>query len=433
MNAYWKQIVKLFFPLLVARIGLFLLSAVDTVMLGYASAEHVALQSIGDTPVSLVLLIVDGLLQGTFFTTTHAFGRKDYIGVGQSFREALKYGAWLSLLAIPCFCFLPMVVSVLGYTAEQSEAAASIIRILSLGIPFSVMFFVCTFFLNGIKQIWVVTAFVFGANFINIGLDWVLINGMLGFPRLLSVGAAIATCVVRGFMGCGLLAYILCCSDFKKFRFFERTKKQSVAKEQKKFGYGATANILSHEIGIAFCLFFVANIEMMSASAYTLVYRFYVLANVLGCCFALAGSILSGKYVKENNEALSAIYKTTLLVNAFVMCLVGLGCFFGAEKLAYWMTSDIGLAKITVPLIRVISLAMFLRATNSVQIILLRNSSFLLWPSLLYGGCFALLMPVVCVWWGGLFGVCGVVWSLIVANICATMMLQGVLVRKKLI
>ena len=138
-----------------------------------------------------------------------------------------------------------MVVSVLGYTAEQSEAAASIIRILSLGIPFSVMFFVCTFFLNGIKQIWVVTAFVFGANFINIGLDWVLINAMLGFPRLLSVGAAIATCVVRGFMGCGLLAYILCCSDFKKFRFFERTKKQSVAKEQKKFGYGATANILS--------------------------------------------------------------------------------------------------------------------------------------------------------------------------------------------
>lgn len=42
MNVYWKQIVKLFFPLLGARIGLFLLSAVDTVMLGYASAEHVA-------------------------------------------------------------------------------------------------------------------------------------------------------------------------------------------------------------------------------------------------------------------------------------------------------------------------------------------------------------------------------------------------------
>ena len=119
MRKYSKQIFKLFLPLFLTRIGMFFLSFVDSIMLGYSESEHVGLQSIGDTPVTLVLLMLQGLMQGNLFTTSQAFGKKDFLGVGQSLRAALKFGAYLSLVTIPCFVFIPSVITLFDYTPDQ--------------------------------------------------------------------------------------------------------------------------------------------------------------------------------------------------------------------------------------------------------------------------------------------------------------------------
>lgn len=146
MGIYLKPVFKLFVPLLIAHFGMFSMSLVDSVMLGHSSAEHVGLQSIGDTPVTLVLLLLNGLLQGTLFTTAQAFGKNDFPAAGQSLRTALVNGLWLSLMTIPCLIFAPQLISLFDYTPEQTGAAASVTRILSGAIPFSIMFFICMFF-----------------------------------------------------------------------------------------------------------------------------------------------------------------------------------------------------------------------------------------------------------------------------------------------
>lgn len=433
MGIYLKPVFKLFVPLLIAHFGMFSMSLVDSVMLGHSSAEHVGLQSIGDTPVTLVLLLLNGLLQGTLFTTAQAFGKNDFPAAGQSLRTALVNGLWLSLMTIPCLIFAPQLISLFDYTPEQTGAAASVTRILSGAIPFSIMFFICMFFLNGIKKTWIITAFVLAANVLNIFLDWILINGLFGFPRLLSAGAAWATTIVRMFLGCGLLSYILLHPCFKKFQIWKRGGGRPLRTLQRQLGLSATANLLSYEAGAACCLFFAAHIGILQASAYTLAYRIYILSNIIGVAFAVAGTVLSGKYVSGTASELRKIYSATIKACGIVMLPLCLLCFLGAGSISALLTSNPELSRLTAPLLQIAAAAMFMRALNSIQIILLRNIHYLLAPSFWYGLIFILIMPACCVWWGSLTQTAGVMWALVAGNAGAAVVLHYLFIKKSTI
>ena len=433
MISYLKPIFKLFLPLLLANFGMFSLSLVDSIMLGHSNAEHVALQNIGDTPVTIILLILNGLLQGTLFTTAQAFGKQDFIAVGQSLRSALANGLWLSLITLPCLLFAPQLISVFNYTPEQTFAVARVVRILSGAIPFSIMFFICTFFLNGIKKIWIINVFILIANLLNIFLDWILINGLFGFPQLLSSGAAWATSIVRMFLGCGLLLYIILNSDFKKFQFWKRNNECSIRTTQQKLGLSATANLLSYEIGAAFCLFYSAHIGILQASAYTLAYRIFILSNIIGVAFAVAGTVLSGKYTTLFSPELHKIYKATITANILIMLPLCLFCFCNAQTLSLLLTSDSQLAALTSPLLQISVFAMFMRALNSIQIILLRNTHYLLIPSLWYGLCFVIITPLCCIWLGNATQTTGIMWALTIGNTSAAIILHYLFINKNTI
>ena len=430
MKKYIKQIFKLFLPLFLTKIGMFSLSFVDSVMLGYSESEHIGLQSIGDTPVTIILLIMDGLVAGTLFTTSQSFGKKDFVGVGQSLRSALRFGMYLSFITIPCFIFIPQILTLFNYTPEQTEISSNVARILCAAIPFSIMFFICTSFLNGVRKTWVITFFVIFANIINVLLDWILINGAFGTPRLLSVGAAWATSAVRVFMGGGLLLYILMNKDFKKFKIWSKDKNIRVFEKQKNIGLSATSNMLSYELAMSFCLFYVANIDIIQASAYTLAYRIFILSNIIGCCFAEAGVVSCGRYVDNNSKELQKIYEFSFLLNILIMFFVCFVCFLCAKPISFMMTSDAELYSLTIPLLRIASVAMFMRALNSVQIILLRNINCLVSSSVFYNLGFLVVTPVSCVLFGNLFSASGVLWAVVLGNMTVVMFLHCIFVKK---
>lgn len=429
MNVFLKPVFKLFLPLLIANLGMFSLSLTDSVMLGHASAEHVGLQSIGDTPVTIILLLLNGLLQGTLFTTSQAYGKKDFSAVGQSLRTALINGLWLSLITVPCLIFAPQLISLFNYTPEQTLAASAVTRILCGAIPFSILFFICMFFLNGIKKTWIVTLFILIANLLNIFLDWILINGLFGFPQLLSAGAAWATSIVRLFLGIGLLIYIVLNPGFKKFQIWKRGGRHSLRALQQKLGISATANLLSYETGAAFCLFYAAHIGIIEASAYTLAYRIFILSNIVGVAFAVAATVLSGKYT-GNTPILRQIYNAAITADNIVMLPLCLLCFWNAGELSKLLTSDDALAELTAPLLQIAVIAMLTRALNSIQIVLLRNIRFLLVPSLWYGLCFVILTPLCCIWWGGQAQTPGIMWALAAGNGLAAGILHTLFIKK---
>jgi hypothetical protein len=96
------------------------------------------------------------------------------------------------------------------------------------------------------------------------------------------------------------------------------------------------------------------------------------------------------------------------------------------------MTSDAELYSLTVPLLRIASVAMFMRALNSVQIILLRNINCLVGSSIFYNLSFLIVTPLSCVLLGRLFSASGALWAVVLGNMTVVLFLHYIFVKKRL-
>ncbi len=382
-------------PVFVINVGMFLMSLVDSLMLSYTNAEHLGLQSLGDTPVSIVLMILSGLVQGVLFTASAAHGQGKPEVAGQAFRQALGQAGLLAFVAIPVYFSAPYVMSLFDYTPEQTKSASLVMRILSCSIPFSAVYYVCSYFLNGIKQPWITTRFVLVANIINFAADWLLVTGHFGIEPLYSAGVAYSTTIVRAFLGIGLVSYILYAKRFAVYKIREKSQGEAVTM-QRRLGYGATANMLSAELGFAFCMFFAGSISVMVAAGYTLAYRVMFLTHLISVSFAVAGSVISGEYVGKDKQALRAVYVATVTFNNFVMLPICIAIAIFPQAFTAMLTNDAELLALTYPMMQIMTAAMWLRGLNSIQIILLRTIHDLFWPSVWYGAGFVLIMPLLC-------------------------------------
>lgn len=420
-NPLCRQILKLFWPVFIANIGVFTMSLVDSLMLSHSSAKHLGLQSIGDMPITIVLMLVNGLVQGTLFTVAEAFGREDFEKVGAIFRNSLKFALLLSLVAIPLFIFAPQILSLLNYPPEQSLAAAKVMKILSISIPFALIYFVCMFFLNGIKRPWIATRLIIVANLINFFLNWLLIEGHWGFPALYSAGVATSTTIVRIFLSLSLLSIILFSQEFKKFKILHGHIKTS-ATAQQMLGISATANLISFEVGIAFCLFYAGYLDLLYAAAFTLSYRLIALMHLVSTSLAVAASVLISPQ-RENYPFIQPINTTSFKINNMIVVPI---CIIGTiitPYLAKILSNDAALQELMLLYLPFTFATIYFRCTNSLQIILLRTVHDLLLPSLLYFVAFTIIQPLFGYLVGNWHQGSGLIFSLMSANFIAVVFL----------
>lgn len=59
-------------------------------MLAYYNSLHLSYQSIGDTPVTFIMLTINGLVQGTLFVTSTAYSKKNFEECGNALKTGLK-------------------------------------------------------------------------------------------------------------------------------------------------------------------------------------------------------------------------------------------------------------------------------------------------------------------------------------------------------
>lgn len=430
MTISFKSILKLFWPIFIANIGVFTLSLVDSLMLAHSNAQHLGLQSIGDTPITIVLMIVNGLVQGTLFAAAEYYGQEKYLEVGAIFRNSIKLALYLSLIAIPLFLLAHPILALLNYPSDQNIAAARVMKILSLSIPFSLIYFVCMFFLNGVQKPRIATEFIIIANLLNAFLNWLLIEGNWGFPAMYSSGVALSTTIVRIFLSIGLLLSILFLPQFKKFNIIHG-KTIVPPKNQQLLGISATINLLSFEIGIAFCLFFASHIGLIPAAAFTLSYRIIAMTHLISVSFAVAASTYIAP-LQNHSQAMSPIIKTTFFLNNLIIIPLVLLGIAATYPLSQILSNDTNLQKLMSNYLPFVFIVVFFRCLNSIQIIILRTIYDLLIPSLIYFISFTIIQPASVFIIGDWKLGAGIIISLMVSNIIAVLVLNYRLSPKQL-
>ena len=191
-----KSLIKLATPVSLAQLSLVGMSATDVLIAGRASTIDLAGMNLGVNIWNMIILFFMGIGFATQPLVAKRFGAKDDNGV----KHQLHQSIWMCL-ALGVIATLVVLAAAWGFKFLVFEAAMlSIARDFLFAISLCAIPMVLMPAVRGTLEGMSLTRVVFLVNFaaflINIPLDYVLVNGLYGFPKLGGVGCAWATVIL---------------------------------------------------------------------------------------------------------------------------------------------------------------------------------------------------------------------------------------------
>lgn len=221
-----KSFYRSFFLILLAIAGQNLLSygvnLVDNTMLGSFDQAALAGNSLSDQIQFFLTMMVGGLGQGVLILGAQYYGKGQMRPIVKILAVAVRAVLTVCfVMFLLCALFPEAVIGLLTNDAEVRRQGAMLLRLVSFSFVFYGMTTVLVSALRSVKSVRVgliLSAVTLG---ISIVLNYLLIFGRLGFPRLDILGAGVATVITRAVELVIVVVYIQKREKNLRFRFRE--------------------------------------------------------------------------------------------------------------------------------------------------------------------------------------------------------------------
>jgi len=214
---------------MIGQLGIIILSFADTMMVGRCGTAELGAASFVNNMFNLVIVFSTGFSYGlTPFVGNH-YGRGENASVGRILKNALAVNAVVAAGLMALMFVLYLNIHRLGQPAELLPLMRPYYIVLLVSLLFVLLFNAFKQFADGITDTVTPMVILLGGNVVNIFLNWILIYGKWGMPRMGLLGAGIATMTARILM---LLCFVAVFFTAKRYRPFVRGfKESSVNKE----------------------------------------------------------------------------------------------------------------------------------------------------------------------------------------------------------
>lgn len=209
LEAEMPPMARLAGPVVLAELGWMAMGIVDTMFVGRLNAEALGAVSLGHAVFFVSAIAGLGLLLGLDTVISQAFGS----GKLDECRKWLRHGIYLAILVSPPLMLLVWLLSnrldQIGIDPDVRPGAALYAQIVTYSLPPLMLYMAFRRYLQAQDRTRAIVFALVSANLINLLVNWLLIFGNLGFPRLGVAGAAWATVFSRIWMALVLLLEIL--------------------------------------------------------------------------------------------------------------------------------------------------------------------------------------------------------------------------------
>ena len=207
----FQSLVRLAAPVVTVQVGQMMMGVVDTIMVGWLPGEAVQGRALGQVAIGHAyawfwMNFAIGALLAVDPVVAQAVGARDRPAMARAMQRGLVLAA---LLAVPTIALLLLAPSALRFLAQPdgvTAGAAPYAQISSIGIPALLAYAVFRQGLQAMDRVAATVWTLLAANAVNVFLNWVLVFGNLGAPRLETIGSAWATVGSRWFMAVALVA-----------------------------------------------------------------------------------------------------------------------------------------------------------------------------------------------------------------------------------
>ena len=229
LPVYRKNLV-LAVPVILAQIGQVTVNLADNIMVGHVGTTELAAASFAINVFHVGMLFGLGITYGLTPLVGQAFSSRNKVNVGSWLKNGLVVHLVASLLLCAVMSSVVFFMDRMGQSKEVVEMAIPyfLIQVSSL-FPLLLFFSVKQFF-EGIGNTKMAMIITIVANLVNVGLNYLLIYGKLGFPALGLNGAGYATLISRIIMP---IIFVFMIMKKPHFKAYLQTARKSVVESAK--------------------------------------------------------------------------------------------------------------------------------------------------------------------------------------------------------
>jgi multidrug resistance protein, MATE family len=203
-------------PILVGQLANMGMSVVDVAMAGHASANDLAGVAMGVSIWNIVIITVMGLMMSVAPMVAHHVGAQRFDQVPSLVRQGLWKGLTVGLLAMLVANAAAQVFHHMDIAPDVRELALNFVLVVSFALPAFACYRVLYGYAASLNQTRPLMVIALGALALNVLVNWLLVFGNLGFPRLGGLGCAWATLLCVWFNCLGLALWMRRSSAFQR-------------------------------------------------------------------------------------------------------------------------------------------------------------------------------------------------------------------------
>lgn len=206
---FYKKMSIIAIPVVIQNFIAIGLNMVDSIMIGKLGVDPLASVGIANRLYFIFTMICFGLYSGSSIFIAQYWGVKNIKDIRKVFGLNIYIGSIISIIiSIILFIFPFQILSLFCKDSIVVSQGVEYIRIIVFSYIFTALSYAASFDSRAIQKLTVPTIISALAILINTLLNYILIYGKFGFPRLEIKGAAIATFIARIFEFIALYAYI---------------------------------------------------------------------------------------------------------------------------------------------------------------------------------------------------------------------------------
>ena len=322
-------LLKIGAPLALTQLVQFSINAIDLLMIGKLGPEALAGASLGLVVFYTTWLFYFGPTMATSPLISQSLGAdKDNV---EDVRRSVRMGLWVLALGFPAAYLIYMLTEpitlALGQPPELAARAAPYVLTLGLGLPFTMGAMMLRNFLAAIERTRVPLLIIASTTVINAGLNYVLIYGHFGVPRLELVGAGLASALSNAAGFFALAAYVKWEREARRFNLFQDLFVPHWERFREVLQLGWPIGVTSAFEGMLFnaCILLMGRIGTNEVAAYQVALNVSALAFMLPLGISMAGSVRVGLAAgAQDMHRVRRAIALTILVSIVAIMMIAL-------------------------------------------------------------------------------------------------------------
>ena len=197
-RSFYKDLVLLAVPISLQNLVTFAVNFADNLMIGSLGDNAISGVYVGNQMQTVLQMFIGGIEGAILILAAQYWGKKDTASIRKVVSIGVKFALGVGLLASLAAVLFPEGISRI-FTAEPGVIAesAAYLRIVGMSYAFFCLSQVMVAAMRSVETARIGLYISLVTLVVNIGLNYVLIFGKLGFPALGVRGAAIATLISR--------------------------------------------------------------------------------------------------------------------------------------------------------------------------------------------------------------------------------------------